>query len=189
MTKERRVFNFFADLGEKIEGTENGPSDNIGGVSSLLRWSSNPFTLFLFAAIVLFIGSGIYRTTRDEQKIELARFTEEVKLYSDLTEELNHAVHLSEERQSQIERGRVQSVDFNSRVAVIRAPNDKKFQVNFGPNTEVFIYLPSTRRLVRVSQQGNIVLLRGDRVAVLSDPSGKALAVVFAPRQREAAPG
>jgi len=168
MAKERPIFNFFADLGEKIEDEEK-----TGHKAADLIIS--PFSFILLSSFLVFIAAGLLRSVIDEQA--------EAKVYSALTEQLTHAVPISQHLS--VEKGRIQSVDLRERVAVVRKPNDNRFNVAIEPDTEIFIYLPTTRRLFRVGQ-GNIQdLLRGDRVAVVQDPSGRAKALIFAPRPPE----
>ena len=82
--------------------------------------------------------------------------------------------------------GKIQDVNFSGGVANVILKNNNKFgvkNVTIGPDTKLFVYLPSRKRLFRLKQDDIRALLRGDKVAFLQDPSGKKMALILVPSQ------
>jgi hypothetical protein len=162
MARSRPIFNFFADLGEQLE---DAPRDE----SALKKARPKLFLLVAFFAAVMssLLAYGVYR-----ERVLTERE------YASLTWQLSKVVA---DRSLPSRAGEVQNVDFSKRVATVNVKNEGQFAVTIGPDTNLFIYLPSKRRLVRL-QQGDVeALLRGDKVAFLQEPSGKTVAMVITP--------
>lgn len=178
MTRSRPIFNFFADLGEKIEGAPPDESEQLGteaGSQKARSPSPSVSRGFLVGSLIVVVVSLLLVS---EALRNRERLVDEA-VYSALSRELSKVV--PDSSAIPLKAGKIQAVDFSDRVAVVDMKNNSRSRVIIGPDTDLFIYLPSKRRLLRLNKGDVKALLRGDKVAFVQDPSGKTVALVLEP--------
>ena len=174
VSSSRPIFNFFADLGETIVGPPS--ADDAGSRTEQKRTHGPVLLLFATSALCFLLVVSLFVEVRNRQQLV------ESALYSDLSEQLDKVSSASEAGPTRV--GRVQSVNFSDSAAIVRTRNNKNFTLRINSKTHIFVYLPSTRRLIPVKPGGGQVTLSpNDLVAFTYNPStGAALDLVFAPR-------
>jgi hypothetical protein len=185
VSSNRPIFNFFADLGERVVApfsTDDSKPDTAQQMT-IRRTSYFSLGLASIAALtsVLVVLAALHKRQQD---VETALF--EGALFSVLSEQLNQVSTAS--NAVPISVGKIQSVDFNDRAAIVQSQDNKTFPLKISGDTHVFLYLPSVKHLIPV-KPGWISLSRNDLVAFAYDRStGEATDMVYSPARSEKVP-